>query len=58
MTAKQPDRGDEAGKHDSGKTSKSPQSGKGGRHSQQPNGYPLGTRRDRPHHKDGWGSDR
>lgn len=44
-------------KHDSGQTSKSQQSGEGGKHSRQqdkPAGYPLGTRTERPHSKDGW----
>jgi hypothetical protein len=48
----------DTGKHDAGKTSESKDSGKGGKHSAEQPGYHLGTRRERPHHADGWESRR
>jgi hypothetical protein len=48
----------DTGKHDAGKTSESKDSGKGGKHSEKPVGYPLGKRLQEPHHADGWESRR
>lgn len=47
------------GKHDSGKTSESSKSGKGGAHSAKPDGWHAGSRHTDPRmHPDGWGSGR
>jgi hypothetical protein len=47
----------DSGKHDSGKTSQSSQSGKGGKHSVKADGFHAGGRHVDPRmHPDGWSS--